>query len=65
MPALSRLCHFRHVDVRLPHRHAVRPAVHFGSTETEEHDFEQTELKAGTGRAQASHGSLNRNRSCT
>ena len=30
LPALSRLHHFRPVDVRLPHQHAVRPAVDFG-----------------------------------
>ena len=49
LPALSRLHHFRPVDVRLPHQHAVRPAVDLGSTSTEEHVLEQMELNTGTG----------------
>ena len=37
------------MDVRFPHRHAVRPAVDLGSTSTEEHVLEQMELNTGTG----------------
>ena len=35
LPALSRLHPFRPVDVRLPHQHAVRPAVDLGPTSSE------------------------------
>ena len=51
VPALSRSCHFRSVNVRLPHRIGTPGCAFLQSscTETEEQELEHIEFKMGAG----------------